>query len=295
MPSPILPAPDATTKRVSLRRRTASGALSDVVGHLIAANQDWMVVLPEDRGAVWVPRSEVETVRGVPERVVLPTSDAEGLERVFDRTWPGLRRARLGGWVLRSGRGASARANSVLTVGDPELPFDEAVAAAEQWNAGPVTLQAVEGGRREGEALAAGFRPAKPTVVLVREAGPGPSVGFERVDEPDAAWVAVAGMEPDRLAEAVAAPASYLRIGDVAVGRVAVSGRWAVLSCLEVRESARGLGHGREMLHALGVEAVRLGARYLGLQVEVENESALALYASEGFIEHHRYSYLTRG
>ena len=75
----FLPAPDAETQRVSLRRRRDGGALSDVVGHLIAANDEWMVVLPEDRAEVWVPRGEVESVRKVPERVVLPASDADGL------------------------------------------------------------------------------------------------------------------------------------------------------------------------------------------------------------------------
>ena len=72
----IIPAPGLDATRVSIRRRRPSGALSDVVGHLVAANDEWMVVLPEDRGAEWVPRAEAEAVRKVPERTVLPASPA---------------------------------------------------------------------------------------------------------------------------------------------------------------------------------------------------------------------------
>lgn len=290
----FLPAPDAETQRISLRRRRDGGALSDVLGHLVAANDEWMVVLPEDRAEVWVPRGEVESVRKVPERVVLPASDADGLERVLDRTWPGLRRARLGGWILRAGRGVTGRANSALAVGDPELPFEEAAAAVERWSKAPAKLQAVVGGRPFEEALAAGFVAAKETVVMIRDATQPGSVGYASSEAPDEAWIRLSGMGEDQLAEVTAAPASCLRISDVAIGRVSVADRWAVLSCIEVAESARGLGHGRAMLHALIVEASRLGARHLGLQVEASNTIARTLYDAEGFTEHHRYAYLSR-
>lgn len=290
----FLPAPGAETQRVSLRRRRDSGALSDVVGHLIAANEEWMVVLPEDRPEIWVPRSEVESVRKVPERVVLPASDADALERAFDRTWPGLRRARLGGWILRAGRGATGRANSALAVGEPGMTFFDAIAAVESWYGAPAKLQAVVGGRQSKEATAAGFAPQKPTIVMVRDVASSTSVGYHSSPEPDDTWIGIARMGEASLAELTAAPASYLRIGQTAIGRVAVADRWAVLSCIEVPAAARGRGHGRAMLNAMLVEAARLGARHVGLQVEENNAVALGLYASEGFTEHHRYAYFTR-
>ena len=150
----LIPAPTRDATRVSIRRRRPSGALSDVVGHLVAANDEWMVVLPEDRGAEWVPRAEAEAVRKVPERTVLPASAADALERVLELTWPGLRRARLGGWTIRVGRGKTQRANSVLAVGDPGMPFADATIAANEWAGRDLPLQAVRGSRVADEALA---------------------------------------------------------------------------------------------------------------------------------------------
>ncbi|MBK7821673.1 MAG: GNAT family N-acetyltransferase [Tessaracoccus sp.] len=315
----IIPAPGLDATRVSIRRRRPSGALSDVVGHLVAANDEWMVVLPEDRGAEWVPRAEAEAVRKVPERTVLPASPADALQRVVDLTWPGLRRARLGGWTIRTGRGRTQRANSVLAVGDPGMPFLEAVAAANDWAGTQLLLQAVVGSRVAEEALALGWRAASPTVVMVADAaslssssptdaapedalseqlasaGSAPAV---LVDSPDEEWLAVyrgGDVDADRLAEITAAPARYLRVGDQAVGRVALARGWAVLSCVEVSPDARGEGLGRAVTRALAVEAHRLGARYLALQVEDDNVVARGLYASEGYVEHHTYAYLSPG
>lgn len=305
----ILPAPDDSTSRVAVRRETASGRASDVVGHLVAANDEWLVILPEDRGAVWVPRAEAAAIRRVPERMVLPASDGEGLERVLDRTWPGLRRARLGGWVLREGRGVTGRANSVLAVGDPELPFPDAVAAADEWYAAPSVLHAVTGGRAAEAAAGHGFVMRRPTVVLTRPAGEagdvesgtggiagGGVVAGEVVasDRPDGAWLGIAGCGEDRAAEMTSAPARYLRLGQDAVGRVALRSQWAVLSCIEVSPSARGRGRGRAVSRALLAEASRRGARHVALQVEEDNVVARGLYESLGFVEHHRYAYWTR-
>jgi ribosomal protein S18 acetylase RimI-like enzyme len=292
----LIPAPTLDATRVSIRRRRPSGALSDVVGHLVAANDEWMVVLPEDRGAEWVPRAEAEAVRKVPERTVLPASAADALERVLDLTWPGLRRARLGGWTIRVGRGKTQRANSVLAVGDPGMPFADATIAANEWAGRDLPLQAVRGSRVADEALALGWEAASPTVVMVAEASALVAAGAGIVaDETDAAWRAIyrgGDVDEDRLAELTSAPARYLRVGENAVGRVAPARGWTVLSCIEVAPEARGRGLGRAVTRALIAEAVLLGARHVALQVEEDNAVARSLYASEGFVEHHAYAYL---
>ncbi len=325
----VIPAPTLDATRVSIRRRRPSGALSDVVGHLVAANDEWMVVLPEDRGAEWVPRAEVEAVRKVPERTVLHASPPDALQRILDLAWPGLRRARLGGWTIRVGRGKTQRANSVLGVGDPGMPLAEASAAAnewaeasgaaDEWAAAALPLQAVLGGRTADEARALGWTAVSPTVVMVAEAstlafpsrrdgtvraddpaGSGPDSGYGRVerlvsDEPDAAWRAVyrgGDVDEDRCAELTAATARYLRLGEHAVGRVALARGWAVLSCIEVAPEARGRGLGRAVTRALVAESARLGARYVALQVEEDNAVARSLYDAEGFAPHHTYAYL---
>lgn len=271
----------------------------DVVGHLVAANDEWLVVLPEDRGADWVPRSEVQAIRRVPERVPLPISPAAALERMLDLTWPGLRRARLGGWVIRGAHGKTQRANSVLAVGEPGLPFAEAYALAEEWAGESLPVQVVLGSREADEALAMGWEMASPSVVMVAEASAvAHEVGsrlFVVADAPDPAWLRVfrgGEGDDDRIAEMCAAPGRYLRLGEHAVGRLALARSWGVISCVEVAPDARGQGLGKAVTRALAAEAVHLGARYLALQVEEGNAAARALYASEGYAEHHRYGYL---
>ena len=152
--------------RLTLRWNSPQGA-RDVVGHLVAANHEWFVLLPEDRPAVWVPRAEASGVKEVPERTVLPASPPEAVERVLDRMFPGLRRARLGGWVLREGHWRTGRANSVLAVGDPGLPFAEALEAAEEWYGRRPQLQIVLGGVVEEEARAHGLEVKAETLVVV--------------------------------------------------------------------------------------------------------------------------------
>ncbi|WP_197511928.1 hypothetical protein [Tessaracoccus coleopterorum] len=61
----------------------------------------------------------------------------------------------------------------MLAVGDPELPFPEALAAAADWYGRPATLQAVLGGRTADAALAAGMAVTRETLVLVRAAPEG--------------------------------------------------------------------------------------------------------------------------
>ena len=189
----ILPAPDPTTRRISLRRQTPDG-VSDVVDHLIAANADWLVVLPEDRPAVWVPRGEASAIREVPERLVLASSGAEQVERLLERGLPASARARLGGWVLRRGQG-DADPGWVLGAGDPGMPFAAAVAAAEEWVGGALRLRVVVGGETEREALAAGFAPVGEAVVsaeapLVPRGSARTDAAFLVVDADDTAALA---------------------------------------------------------------------------------------------------------
>lgn len=271
-------------------RRDGPGGSSDLVGHVVAANREWLVLLPEDRGPVWVPRGEIAVLRDVPERVVLPASSADAVERALDPAWPGLRRARLGGWVLRAANGVTKRANSALAIGELDVPFASAVDLADEWYGRPATLQAVVGGRWAEAALAHGFTAATQTCVLVRRiSAEATRQDAMRSPTPDGEWGT-----PDRMAELMAAPATYVSIGDRARGRVAVAGRWAVLTDIFVAPEARGGGLGRAVTRALQEAAADLGATTAAIQVEASNTAAMGLYASEGFEEHHRYCYLSR-
>ncbi|MBB1515450.1 hypothetical protein H5398_05580 [Tessaracoccus sp. MC1679] len=136
--------PPAGAPRLSLRW-VCGGTARDVVGHLVAANEQWYVLLPEDRPAVWVPRAEAAGVRRVPERSVLPVSRPEDLERALEQARPGVRRARLGGWRV-SGHG-------VLAVGDPGAALDDALQAAEAWIGGSAPVRTLRGSTEALTAL----------------------------------------------------------------------------------------------------------------------------------------------
>jgi len=126
----------AAARRVSLRWRADDG-VRDLVGHLVAANDQWYVVLPEDRPAVWVPRDRAEAVRQVPERTVLPSSTPADLERAVERSRPALRRARIGGWRLAD--------DSVLALGDPGPAPDDALDAVDRFAGGRVAVRTLPG------------------------------------------------------------------------------------------------------------------------------------------------------
>ena len=224
---------------------------------------------------------------------VTPSSLAGALERLLDLTWPGIRRARLGEWVLRAGNNQSGRANSVLACGDPGVSFEEAERMVESWAGHRMQLQAVLDSDEQRLAEAAGYSAFNPTVVMVAEACEFDGRAAVSNLEPDPAWCRMSSRSSGPfLAEFAEVPARYLRLGDDAVGRVAVFQGWGVLTSVEVRSELRGRGLGRAITRALMTEAVRLGARFLVLQVERNNTVARRLYESEGFAEHHRYAYL---
>src|SRR5699024_4793994 len=73
--------------------------------------------------------------RGAPHRAV----GIGDLQRIMTKGQPGIEQEWLGeeyhGWLLRSAGRWTGRSNSVLTVGEPGLPLEEAVAAVEHWYA----------------------------------------------------------------------------------------------------------------------------------------------------------------
>lgn len=280
--------------RVSLRYLDPDGRATDVIGHIIAADDTRVVVLPEDKPAVWMQRDNVHHMKRVPERTILPASPPDALQRMLGRTWPGLRTARLGGWVLRAGLGRTTRANSTLVGGDPGMPWTEAVTVVDEWRGKPATLQVVLGDPIIEPARVAGYRLGGSTVVMVARSDdlPYDHVEVQVADTPDEAWLAIwrsGQADADLVAELTSAPAMYAQIPGIAVGRVAVDGSWSVISSVEVVPELRGSGWGRAMTRAL-VDVVE--SRFVALQVGMENTVARSLYAKEGFVEHHTYAYL---
>jgi len=81
----------------------------------------------------------------------------------------------------------------------------------------------------------------------------------------------------------------------LAVARVAVDGRWAGLSCVEVDEAHRRRGLAQAVTAAALRWAVDRGARRTYLQVVVDNRAATALWERLGYRYHHDYVYWIAG
>ncbi|MGO4957349.1 GNAT family N-acetyltransferase [Luteococcus sp. Sow4_B9] len=300
--------------RVSLRRTAPDGSRSDLVGDLVRADDESIVVLPLGRGPVTIPRQEVTAMRKVPPRVVRPTSSVDDLVRLADESWPGTRVVRMGGWTLHVGLGYSRRANSCHPTGDPERPLplaiDQVVGFYREQGLAPRFQLATRPGDRAGQTteldrLLADRRWERGATSLVMVADltvldvePAPSHSTNSIrwtSVPDERWLSVQGEEhPGRLPVLTSAEAHYATVGETepsACGRLAVVRDWGCLSGLFVRPDRRRCGHGQALTIAMMVRARDLGASYCHLQVEAGNSAAIALYESLGFAEHHRYHY----
>ncbi|MEL4504336.1 GNAT family N-acetyltransferase [Luteococcus sp. H138] len=301
--------------RVSIRRVGADGEARDLVGDLVRADEQALVLLPAGRGPVTVPREEIRALRKVPPRVVRPSSGVDDLQRLMALGWPGVQVVRMGGWSLHVGDGLSRRANSCLPTGNPERELGRAVddvagfyrdrglrpcfqLAARSWAVD-------EPGTALDDALAErGWTVAEPSQALVRDLrsaqpeSPNTLEGLQWAGHPSKDWLAVEPSSAARERVATVVPAHYAtlrRAGAViAAGRLVLTQDWAGLSCLAVTPHLRGRGHGRALTIGLMARARELGARFCYLQVADHNDSARGLYQSLGFVEHHRYHYRER-
>jgi ribosomal protein S18 acetylase RimI-like enzyme len=223
--------------------------------------------------------------------------------------------AYVGQWRLRSTGGSTGRSNSALPVGDPGLPFDEAVDRVVAWYAErdrPAWAQVVVDSPVHGALTSRGWVPARPDEAdsavqlasvarvsreLPRRADAPP---VRRTDRLDPAWLvgnprAQTQLEEIRLQLETddVVFASVQREGRVvARGRAAYADGWISLTDLYVDPALRRTGLAGVVLADLLDWAGERGATTALLQVLVDNTAAVALYAALGFTEHHRYRYL---
>lgn len=310
-------------RRVVVRRRlprpVAGHTLTDVLGELVSFDGEAVVVRRSDGTDVTVPISDVVAAKVVPAAAVrrsVPGLDGSvaDLERMAARGWRALEEVRLGDWLLRAADGFTGRANSVLPVGDPGRPLDEALRAVRRFYAErgltarfqvPLPLAtdldaalAADGWTAFDDVhfLVAGTadvlrahqpRPGPPPVVLL--------------DTPDDTWLS------GYLYRGTELPAGAIRVltnaerpvfaavrdgtGQLAVGRGVVHDGWLGVTAVTVAEAGRRQGLGRQVMLALLHWGREQGARSVYLQVAGDNTAALALYDGLGFTLHHHYHY----
>ncbi|MEU6229479.1 GNAT family N-acetyltransferase [Streptomyces sp. NPDC047042] len=308
-------------KRVSVRRlnEEPQGAekFTDTVGVLTSWDEDAGVLLITRRDGEPVRVAEASLVAGkvvpaAPARRRGPAASYEELARVSARAWQPVESERLGEWELRAASGFTRRANSVLPVGDPGIPLDEALTAVRNWYGErglPAYVQTATGAEGTQELLCAQLEARGWTrevtaelwvggLAPVADAGTG---GAEVVlsREADDAWLSRyqrKGVSDVALAVLGSGPSVWFATvsGDegespAAIGRCVVEGRWAGFGAVEVDPAQRRRGLATAVMAALAGRALEEGASAAWLQVEADNAGARALYAGMGFAAHHSY------
>ncbi|MFD8983415.1 GNAT family N-acetyltransferase [Streptomyces sp. NPDC059564] len=310
-------------KRVSVRRVEDGGRLppsfTDTVGVLTSWNEGVLTITRKDGVSVRIAESSLvagKTVPPAPARRRGPAASFEELARVTARAWRPLESEPLGEWTLRAAEGFTRRANSVLPLGDPGIPLDEALARVTAWYAKrglPAYVQAATGAVGTQEPLCAelerrGWVNEVSAEVRIGALAP---VGDADVDEaalsaveltraPDEDWLGRYGKVRDpELARRmlVEGPSVWFASlgGGRAIGRCVVDGRWAGFAAVTVDPEHRRRGLATAVMTALARRALEEGASAAWLQVETGNPGARALYDGMGFATHHAYHHFRAG
>ncbi|XKK63216.1 GNAT family N-acetyltransferase [Streptomyces sp. ARC32] len=318
-------------KRVSVRRLSEPGVagekFTDTVGVLTSWTDGVLLITRKSGECVRVAESALvagKVVPSAPARRRGPATSYEELARVAARAWRPVGSERLGGWELRAAGGFTRRANSVLPLGDPGLPLDEALTAVRRWYGErglPAYVQTATGAEGTQELLCAelerrgwvrevtaevwtgGLAPVADLaegagVVLSREADEAWLARYRRKGVSDVA-LRVLGSGPSVWFATVpgagttgttdAADAADATDAPAAIGRCVVDGRWASFAAVEVDPARRRRGLATAVMAALARRALDEGASAAWLQVETDNAAARALYARMGFTVHHAY------
>jgi GNAT superfamily N-acetyltransferase len=270
----------------------------------------------------------------------IPAASVRELVVTAARGWPPVETEQLGGWTLRAsameppgsgsdagkghavrGEGFTARANSVLPLGDPGTSHAEAIERAQRWYEarGLVPrVQVTTGGERTDELLAAelerrGWSGEKYSLLRIAALAPladrEPDSRVQLSRTPDAGWLSlyrrVGELPGTALKVLTGGPSVWFATvpGDAgsagnadagspgAIGRCVIDGRWAGFAAVEVAPDRRRQGLATTVMAELARTALAEGASAAYLQVEGDNAAARALYDALGFADHHSYHY----
>ncbi|MGI9157901.1 MAG: GNAT family N-acetyltransferase [Marmoricola sp.] len=310
-------------KRVVVRRvlpgrtgPTGGPAMTDVLGICESWANGRTVIRREDGSSVEIRTADIVSGKPVPPRPsVRMRVSAEEVERRAATQLRPLELEHLGDWLLRSTGGSTGRTNSVLPLGDPGLPFDEALTRVLEFYAerkrpawaqvvvdSPVHLALEERGWTRARPDEADSEVLLASVAQARRALQPPlgSPLVTRADRLDRGWLAgndraLASYETVRhqleTNDALfAAVVSGERV--VARGRATYDDDWVGLTDLYVEPERRRSGLATVVLTDLLEWAAERGASTALLQVLADNEPAQRFYAVLGFRRHHAYRYL---
>ncbi|MFC8871860.1 GNAT family N-acetyltransferase [Streptomyces sp. NPDC057148] len=303
-------------KRVSVRRLNDAGDAAEKFTDTVGVLTSW------DNGVLLITRKSGESVRisasslvagkivpSTPARRRGPAAPYEELARVASRAWRPVESEWLGDWELRAAGGFTRRANSVLPLGDPGMPLDEALAAVRRWYGErglPAYVQTATGAEGTQEPLCAELERrgwVREVTAEVWTGGLAPvadraeGAGVVLSREADEAWLSRyqrKGVSDVALRVLGSGPSVWFATvpgadAPAAVGRCVVDGRWASFAAVEVDPAQRRRGLATAVMAALARRALDEGASAAWLQVEADNPAARALYTGMGFAAHHAY------
>ncbi|MGV9450581.1 GNAT family N-acetyltransferase [Streptomyces sp. NPDC003635] len=304
-------------KRVSVRRLNdpARGGekFTDTVGVLASWDDGVLLITRKSGETVRISESSLvagKVVPSAPARRRGPAASYEELARVTARAWRPVESERLGDWELRAAAGFTRRANSVLPLGDPGTPLDEALSAVRHWYDArelPAYIQTATGAEGTQELLCAELERRGWTREVSAELWVGALAPLADREEPaevvlartaDEAWLARYQRKGvGEVALKVLGSGASVWFASVpgeggmpaAIGRCVVDGRWAGFAAVEVDPALRRRGLASAVMAALAGRALEEGASAAWLQVETDNAGARALYARMGFAAHHAY------
>ncbi|WP_330307124.1 MULTISPECIES: GNAT family N-acetyltransferase [unclassified Streptomyces] len=304
-------------KRVSVRRMiddVAEGEkFTDTVGVLTSWDNGVLQITRRTGERVQIAESLLvagKVVPSAPARRRGPAASYEELARVSERAWRPVESERLGEWELRAASGFTRRANSVLPIGDPGVPLDEALTRVRDWYAArglPAYIQTATGAEGTQELLCAELEArgwvrevtAELWIGSLAPVGDREAPGVVLSREADDAWLGRyqrKGLSHVALKVLGSGPSVWFATvpgaeGEppAAIGRCVVDGRWAGFAAVEVDPAHRRRGLATTVMAALARRALDEGASAGWLQVEEDNTGARALYAEMGFWAHHAY------
>ncbi len=307
---PVMLSEGLVGRRIVLRYQRDEPAgrppLSDLVGELVELTAEAATVRTRAGRLATVPRSAVRIAKpvGASRRDVLE------LARISRLGWRAAHQAELDGWLLCADRGWTGRANSVLPLRTPARPLDGLLDAARGFYAEHglplwIQLPLPARGLLDAELASRCWIRQRPSVVLTRplstpvEAPDGPPVSLSAT--PDDGWLAGyhyrGGALPDFARQlllrhdTVTFASVRLDGRTVAIGRGCVDAGWLGITSVEVAPEHRRQGLASALVARLAGWAAGHGATGCYLQVDEQNQPALALYRRLGFIDHHRYHY----
>lgn len=220
---------------------------------------------------------------------------AQDVQRSLAHVFPPAKASRLGEWVLRFTERQSGNYSSVHMLGDPGMPFVDALTYASDWYArrgAPTVLCGVVPNSHESALNDGGwavdydgdvFLAASSVIDAHRGALPHPLFNTVAVGSADRAHIhAFLGTVPVAVTRVTVCPA----VGS-APPMVGVSGVW-------VSPDHRRQRIGEQLMNAAADWAADRDVCVLGAHVLASNPGAQHFYRSLGFTRHHTYRFWSR-